>query len=147
MVVCQHDLVGVPPRVKDGLRVLAIVPARGGSDRVPYLNIKRLGDRPLLAHTLLAGQSATVVDRLIVSTDDERVAEVARAHGAEVPFLRPAALSADIPSLKPVVVHAVETLEAGGEHADVVVVLQATTPFRAAAASAWCTAASTASSR
>lgn len=118
----------------DGRRVLAVVPARGGSDRVPYLNIKRLGDRPLLAHTLEAARGARLVDRLVVSTDDPRVAEVARAHGAEVPFLRPAELSGDIPSLKPVIAHAVEAVERTGERADIVVVLQVTTPFREAAA-------------
>ncbi len=118
----------------DGRRVLAVVPARGGSDRVPYLNIKRLGDRPLLAHTLEAARAARLVDRLVVTTDDPRVADVARAHGAEVPFLRPAELSGDIPSLKPVIAHAVEMVEREGERPDVVVVLQATTPFREAAA-------------
>jgi spore coat polysaccharide biosynthesis predicted glycosyltransferase SpsG/CMP-N-acetylneuraminic acid synthetase len=120
--------------VIDGRRVLAIVPARGGTDRVPYLNIKRLGDRPLLAHTLLAAKGSARIDRTIVSTDDARVAEVARASGADVPFLRPKELAEDIPSLKPVVAHAVRALEAQGERVDIVVVLQATTPFRESAA-------------
>ena len=71
------------------MRVLAVIPARGGSDRVPYLNIRRLGDAPLLAHTIRAAKEARGIDRIIVSTDDETVAEVAQAHGAEVPFLRP----------------------------------------------------------
>lgn len=115
-------------------RVVALVPARGGSDRVPYLNLKRLGDRPLLAHTLDAARAAASVHRVVVSTDDPRVAEVAREFGADVPFLRPAFLAADLPSLKPVIVHAVHELEAQGERCDVVVVLQATTPFRDAAA-------------
>jgi spore coat polysaccharide biosynthesis predicted glycosyltransferase SpsG/CMP-N-acetylneuraminic acid synthetase len=116
--------------LKDGLRVVAIVPARGGTDPVPYLNIKRLGDGPLLAHTLGAARGSRYVDRVIVSTDDAHVAEVARAHGAEVPFLRPPELAADLPSLKPVVAHAVHALEAAGDHIDLVVILQATTPFR-----------------
>jgi spore coat polysaccharide biosynthesis predicted glycosyltransferase SpsG/CMP-N-acetylneuraminic acid synthetase len=116
--------------LKDGLRVVAIVPARGGTDPVPNLNIKRLGDGPLLAHTLGAARGSRYVDRVIVSTDDAHVAEVARAHGAEVPFLRPPELAADLPSLKPVVAHAVHALEAAGDHIDLVVVLQATTPFR-----------------
>jgi spore coat polysaccharide biosynthesis predicted glycosyltransferase SpsG/CMP-N-acetylneuraminic acid synthetase len=118
--------------VKDGLRVVGIVPARGGTDRVPYLNIKRLGDRPLLVHTLDAAKGSAAVDRVIVSTDDARVAAVAKSYGAEVPFLRPPELAGDIPSLKPVIVHAVRALEATGETADIVVVLQATTPFRSA---------------
>jgi spore coat polysaccharide biosynthesis predicted glycosyltransferase SpsG/CMP-N-acetylneuraminic acid synthetase len=120
--------------VKDGLRVLAVVPARGGTDHVPYLNIKRLGDRPLLGHTLEAARGAACVDRVVVSTDDPQVAEVAQACGAEAPFLRPRDLAADIPSLKPVIAHAVREMETRGERADLVVVLQATTPFREAAA-------------
>jgi spore coat polysaccharide biosynthesis predicted glycosyltransferase SpsG/CMP-N-acetylneuraminic acid synthetase len=120
--------------VKDALRVLAVVPARGGTDPVPYLNIKRLGDCPLLAHTLQAARAAVSVDRVIVSTDDPQVAEVARSWGAEAPFLRPTDLAGDIPSLKPVIAHAVREMESRGERADVVVVLQATTPFRDASA-------------
>lgn len=100
---------------------------------MPYLNIKRLGDRALLAHTLDAARAAKTLDRVIVSTDDAAVAEVARAHGAEIPFLRPKELAGDIPSLKPVIVHAVVAMEALGERADIVVVLQATSPFREAA--------------
>lgn len=119
---------------KHGLHVLAVVPARGGADTVPYLNIKRLGDKPLIAHTLEAARQAPSVDRVIVSTDDAQVAEVAKSHGAEVPFLRPADLARDLPSLKPVIVHAVRQLEAAGGRADIVVILQATTPFREAAA-------------
>jgi len=120
--------------LKDGLRVVAVVPARGGTDRVPYLNIKRLGDQPLLAHTLEAARGAACLDRVVVSTDDPRVAGVARAAGAEVPFLRPRELAGDIPSLKPVIVHAVRELEQAGERVDVVLVLQPTSPFRGAAA-------------
>ena len=116
--------------MKDGRRVCAIVPARGGTDRVPYLNVKRLGDRPLLAHTLAAALAAPSVDRVVVSTDDPGVAEIAREHGAEAPFLRPAELAGDIPSLKPVIVHAVRELEKAGDAFDLVLVLQATTPFR-----------------
>jgi spore coat polysaccharide biosynthesis predicted glycosyltransferase SpsG/CMP-N-acetylneuraminic acid synthetase len=114
------------------LRVTVVIPARGGSDRVPYLNIRRLGDAPLLAHTIRAAKEAKGIDRIIVSTDDETVAEIARAHGAEVPFLRPKELSGDLSSLMPVVRHAVAESEKGHPRADVVVVLQATTPFRSA---------------
>jgi CMP-N-acetylneuraminic acid synthetase/spore coat polysaccharide biosynthesis predicted glycosyltransferase SpsG len=116
--------------MKDGLRVVAVVPARGGTDRVPYLNIKRLGDRPLLSHTLEAAKKAHSIDRVVVSTDDPQVAAVARAAGAEVPFIRPKELAGEIPSLKPVIAHAVHALEERGEHVDIVVILQATSPFR-----------------
>ncbi len=114
------------------MRVVAVIPARGGSDRVPYLNIRRLGDAPLLAHTIRAAKEAKGIDRIIVSTDDETVAEIARAHGAEVPFLRPKELSGDLSSLMPVVRHAVAESEKGHPRPDVVLVLQATTPFRSA---------------
>jgi spore coat polysaccharide biosynthesis predicted glycosyltransferase SpsG/CMP-N-acetylneuraminic acid synthetase len=114
------------------LRVTVVIPARGGSDRVPYLNIRRLGDAPLLAHTIRAAKEAKGIDRIIVSTDDETVAEVARAHGAEVPFLRPRELSGDLSSLMPVVRHALTESEKDHPRADVVVILQATTPFRLA---------------
>jgi CMP-N-acetylneuraminic acid synthetase/UDP-N-acetylglucosamine:LPS N-acetylglucosamine transferase len=120
--------------VKGGLRVLAVVPARGGTDTVPYLNLKRLGDKPLLAHTLDAARRAPSLDRVVVSTDDDRLAEVAATYGAEAPFRRPAELVRDIPSLKPVIDHAVRAVEAGGDRFDVVVVLQATSPFRDGAA-------------
>jgi spore coat polysaccharide biosynthesis predicted glycosyltransferase SpsG/CMP-N-acetylneuraminic acid synthetase len=119
--------------LKNGLRVLAVVPARGGSDSVPYLNIKRLGDKPLLAHTIDAARAAPSIDRVVVSTDDPRVEEAALQAGAEVPFLRPSSLARDLPSLKPVIVHAVAEVEKGGERFDLVVVLQATSPFRDAA--------------
>lgn len=114
------------------MRVTAVIPARGGSDRVPYLNIRRLGDAPLLAHTIRAAREARGIDRIVVSTDDETVAEVARQHGAEVPFLRPKELSGDLSSLMPVVRHAVAESEKGHPKADVVLILQATTPFRQA---------------
>jgi CMP-N-acetylneuraminic acid synthetase len=120
--------------VKGDLRVLAVIPARGGTDRVPHLNIKRLGDRPLLAHTIDAAKASAVVDRVVVSTDDERVAAIARTHGADVPFLRPSSLAGDISSLKPVIVHAVAECEKDGPRFDLVVVLQVTTPYRDAAA-------------
>jgi len=120
--------------MKDGLYVLAVVPARGGTDTVPYLNIKNLGGRPLLAHTLEAARQAPSVDRVVVSTDDPEVRRVAEGLGAEAPFLRPPSLAANIPSLKPVIQHAVVEAEKTGPRADVVVVLQATTPFRGAEA-------------
>ena len=120
--------------MKNGLRVLCVIPARGGTDTIPYLNIKRLGDRPLVAHTLDAARQAPSMDRVIVSTDDPLVADVARTHGAEVPFLRPTELAENIRSLMPVIVHAVSEIEKAGDRADVIVVLQATSPFREASA-------------
>ncbi len=119
--------------MRGGRRVVAVVPARGGTDRVPYLNIKRLGDRPLLAHTLDAAGRSRCLDRVVVSTDEERIRQIAAEHGAEAPFLRPAELAGEIPSLKPVIIHAVEQLVRAGDDPEIVVVLQATSPFREAA--------------
>jgi spore coat polysaccharide biosynthesis predicted glycosyltransferase SpsG/CMP-N-acetylneuraminic acid synthetase len=119
--------------MKGALRVIAVVPARGGYDDVPDLNIRKLGPLPLVAHTLHQAARSRYIDRIIVSTNDDRVAEVARAHGAEVPFRRPAELAGKIPQLKPVIAHAVEFLEKNqGEKVDIVAVLQATAPFRTA---------------
>jgi spore coat polysaccharide biosynthesis predicted glycosyltransferase SpsG/CMP-N-acetylneuraminic acid synthetase len=119
--------------MKGSLRVIAVVPARGGYDKVPCLNIRKLGPLPLVAYTLHQAARSRYIDRIIVSTDDDRVGEVAREHGAEVPFRRPAELAGKIPHLKPVFAHAVEFLEKNqGEKIDLVVVLQPTSPFRTA---------------
>ena len=119
--------------MKSGERVVAVVPARGGYDEVPYMNIKKLGALPLIAHTLRQAQESRYIDRIIVSTDDDHVARVAKEYGAEVPFRRPAKLAEDIPMIKPVIEHAVRHLEEEEEVTlDVVVVLQATSPFRTA---------------
>ena len=119
--------------MRGDLRIVAVVPARGGTDRVPYLNIKRLGDRPLLAHTLDAARGSRSIDRVVVSTDDDRIRKIAAEHGAEAPFLRPTELAGEIPSLKPVIAHAIAQLAQEGDDPDIVVVLQATSPFREAA--------------
>ncbi len=119
--------------MKESLRVIAVVPARGGYDEVPYLNIKKLGSLPLIAHTLRQAARSRYIDRVIVSTDDDQVAEVAREYGAEVPFRRPAELAGKSDILKPVITHAIEYVEKHeGERVDLVVMLQATSPFRTA---------------
>jgi N-acylneuraminate cytidylyltransferase len=85
---------------------LGVIPARGGSKRVPRKNLYPLGGRPLIAHSILAAREAASLDRVIVSTDDQEIAEVARACGAEVPFLRPAEISVDVTPDLPVFQHA-----------------------------------------
>lgn len=113
------------------LRVIAIVPARGGDDEVPYLNIKKLGPMPLIAYTLSECQKSRYIDRIIVSTDDDEVARIAESHGAQAPFRRPDSLTRDIPLIKPIIEHAVRTIETEeGIGYDLVVTLQATSPFR-----------------
>jgi pseudaminic acid cytidylyltransferase len=108
---------------------VAIIPARGGSKRIPRKNVKRFGGLPMIAHSLRAAQEANVFDRIIVSTDDEEIAEVARQYGGDVPFLRPAALANDFAGTDAVVLHALEWLAAQGKQVTEVCCLYATAPF------------------
>lgn len=115
------------------MRVLGLIPARGGSQGVPRKNIKLLAGRPLLWYTAQAALAAQRLARTILSTDDEEIAEVGRRCGVEVPFLRPAELARnDTPTL-PVAQHAVRTLEADGDRFDALCLLQPTNPLRRAA--------------
>jgi len=90
---------------------LAVIPARGGSKRVPRKNIRILGGRPAIAYTIDAALRSSLFDRVVVSTDDEEVASIARQHGAEVPFVRPPALADDITPVSLVTLHALEQLD------------------------------------
>jgi CMP-N,N'-diacetyllegionaminic acid synthase len=110
------------------MRLLGVIPARGGSKGVPRKNLAPLGGRPLIAYTCDAARGSTRLGRTIVSTDDEEIANVARASGAEVPFLRPAELSGDDVPILEVLLHALETVD----EADAVVLLQPTSPLRTA---------------
>ena len=112
---------------------LGIIPARGGSKSVPGKNLYPLGGRPLIEHTVVSALAAKSLDRVIVSTDDREIARVARAVGAEVPFLRPAELARDETPDLPVFQHALATLwEQERYRPDVVVHLRPTQPFRTA---------------
>jgi YrbI family 3-deoxy-D-manno-octulosonate 8-phosphate phosphatase len=112
-------------------KVLAIVPARGGSKSIPRKNICPFAGHPLLAYSIAAGLQAKLVDRVIVSTDDEEIADVARQYGAEVPFLRPSELAMDSTPDLPVFEHALLWLEKNEDYIpDVVVQLRPTTPVR-----------------
>jgi spore coat polysaccharide biosynthesis predicted glycosyltransferase SpsG/CMP-N-acetylneuraminic acid synthetase len=121
--------------MKAGLRVIAVVPARGGDPEVPYLNIKRLGALPLIVHTLQEAKKSNYLDHVVVSTDDDHVEQVALEYdrNAEV-VRRPEALSHDVSEIRDVIRHAVETAESkpNTPRFDVVVTLQATSPFRRA---------------
>ncbi len=108
-------------------RVLGIVPARAGSQGLPGKNTRMLAGRPMIAWTLEACREATVLDQVVVSTDDEAVAEVAREMGMEPPFRRPAALSGPDASVIDAVAHALAAL---GGRWDYVVLLQPTSPLR-----------------
>lgn len=114
------------------MRVLGIVPARGGSKGIPGKNVRPLGGKPLLVHTAEAALAARLLSRVVLTTDDERIAEVGRACGLEVPFLRPAELAMDDTPTLPVLQHVVAELEKTGDRFGAVCLLQPTSPFRRA---------------
>jgi len=113
--------------------VVAILPARGGSKGIPRKNIKMLAGKPLIAWTIGAALRSRCLDRVITSTDDDEIAQVARQLGAEVPFLRPADLASDTATSVEVVLHALDWLQQN-EYAqpDFVMLLQPTSPLRTA---------------
>jgi CMP-N-acetylneuraminic acid synthetase len=113
-----------------GACALGVIPARGGSKGLPGKNLKRLGALSLIGHAVASAREARRLTRVIVSTDSEAIAEEARRHGAEVPFLRPAALASDEAGMVPVLQHAVRWLESTGTRPDLIVTLQPTSPFR-----------------
>ncbi|HET7011655.1 MAG TPA: acylneuraminate cytidylyltransferase family protein [Anaerolineales bacterium] len=115
------------------LKVLAIIPARGGSKSVPRKNVRLLAGHPLIAYSVAAGLASARVGRVILSTDDEEIAEVGRSYGADVPFLRPRHLAEDDTPDLPVVEHALEWLATNESyHPDLVVQLRPTSPLRPA---------------
>lgn len=111
------------------MNILAIIPARGGSKRTPRKNIKIIAGKPLIAHSIEAGLKSKLVNRVVVSTEDAEIAEVARAFGAEV-IIRPDELAIDTAKTAPVMVQVVEQLELNGYVPDIVVLLQPTSPTR-----------------
>lgn len=114
-----------------GRKVLAIIPARGGSKSIPRKNIQLLHGIPLIAYSIAAGLQAKSVTRVIVSTDDEEIARIAQECGAEVPFLRPANLAEDETPDLPVFQHALMWLKEHENYVpDVIVQLRPTSPFR-----------------
>jgi CMP-N-acetylneuraminic acid synthetase len=111
--------------------ILALIPARGGSKSIPRKNIRSFAGHPLIAYSIAAGKAADMVSRVVVSTDDEEIAAIARRYGAETPFLRPAELSQDHTADLPVFRHALERLaEHEDYHPEIVVQLRPTSPFR-----------------
>jgi CMP-N-acetylneuraminic acid synthetase len=114
------------------MKVLGLIPARGGSKGVPRKNIKLLCGKPLLQYTAEAALSARLLTRVILTTEDEEIAAVGRSCGLEVPFLRPAELARDDTPTLPVVQHAIKWLEDHGETYDAVCLLQPSSPLRRA---------------
>ncbi|RJR07499.1 acylneuraminate cytidylyltransferase family protein [Candidatus Parcubacteria bacterium] len=113
-------------------KVLAVIPARGGSVRVPKKNIKILNGKPLIAYAIEAAKNSKTVNRIIVSTDDADIKDTAIKFGAEAPFSRPANISEDVPT-EDVIIHAVDWVnEKERYYPDIVVCLEPPKPFRKA---------------
>lgn len=108
---------------------LAVIPARGGSKRIPRKNIKPFCGKPMIAHSILAALDSGLFDRIIVSTDDVEIAETALQWGAEVPFMRPASLSDDHTGTMEVMAHAVDWIHANDPAYDYTCCIYATAPF------------------
>lgn len=115
---------------ESSLRVLGIIPARGGSKGVPRKNLRRLAGKPLLQYTAEAALASTGLSRIILTTEDAEIAEAGRQCGIEVPFLRPESLARDDTPMLPVIRHAVQTIENTGERYDAICLLQPTNPLR-----------------
>lgn len=111
-------------------RVLGVIPARGGSKRVPRKNVREVGGKPLIAHAVDQAASAELVDEAVVSTDDDEIREAALRHGGNVPFARPDELATDTAPSHAVITHALDWYAERGESFDVVAMIQVTSPLR-----------------
>jgi CMP-N-acetylneuraminic acid synthetase len=111
----------------DKKKILAIIPARGGSKRLKQKNILTLDEKPLIAYSIEAANASKYVDKVILSSEDDRIIKVAKEWGAEVPFVRPQELAQDHTRSIDVVTHALQTLE---DNYDAVILLQPTSPLR-----------------
>ncbi len=119
------------PKQKAKHKVIALIPARGGSKGVPKKNVYPLAGYPLIAYSIAAAKLASGIERVIVSTDNEEIAEIARHYGAEVPFLRPAEYATDTSKDIDVIKHVLEWFSAHEKHhPDYLIYLRPTTPLR-----------------
>lgn len=109
---------------------VALIPARSGSKRVPHKNVRRLRGHPLMAYTIAAAKASGIFTAIVVSTDDERYASIARHYGAEIPFLRSSDIAGERSPDVEWVVDALRRLDAAGRHFDCFSILRPTSPFR-----------------
>lgn len=109
--------------------IVAVIPARGGSKRIPRKNIKLFCGKPMIAWSIEAALASGCFDRVIVSTDDQEIAAIARQWGAEVPFMRPASLSDDFTGTIPVIAHAIDAMKREGHSIEFACCIYATAPF------------------
>jgi len=111
------------------MSAVAIIPARGGSKRIPHKNIKPFYGKPMIAYSIVAAKKAGIFDRIIVSTDSKEIASIAKDFGAEIPFMRPVELADDFAGTDAVTLHALKCLMEDGEKIDYVCCIYATAPF------------------
>lgn len=116
----------------ENMKVLALIPARAGSKGIKRKNMIELCGRPLISYSIQAGLGSRYVDEVVVTTDSEEIADIAKSLGAQAPFLRPKELASDKARTIDAVLHAVEQLELRGKHYDILVLLQPTQPLRLA---------------
>lgn len=109
--------------------VITIIPARGGSKGVPRKNIRTLGDKPLIAHSILDAKEANLVDKVYVSTDDAEIAEISQKYGAEI-IHRPDEIAGDTASSETALIHGLSEIERNGISPELIVFLQCTSPIR-----------------
>ena len=112
------------------MRILAVIPARGGSKRVPGKNVRKLGNKPLINWTIDSALNTPELSAIVVSTDDTQIAEIAQSAGATVPWLRPIKLATDEAKSVDVAIHALDWYEAENGKVDGILLLQPTSPFR-----------------
>ena len=111
------------------MKVVCIINARGNSKGLPGKNIRMFGDKPLIAHTIESAINSKICDRVVVSTDDEEIAEISREYGAETPFMRPKDLANEFVHPEKSLVHAVEDIISSGYQFDITVMRDCTEPF------------------
>jgi CMP-N,N'-diacetyllegionaminic acid synthase len=111
-------------------KILGIIPARGGSKGIPGKNIRLLGGKPLIYYSIHSAIESNIIDRLILTTDSSKIAEIGKNMGAEVPFLRPPNLAQDDTPMRPVIEHVVKFVDDNGWIPDIILLLQPTAPLR-----------------
>jgi CMP-N-acetylneuraminic acid synthetase len=115
----------------NGKKILALIPARSGSEGLPGKNIKPLAGKPLIAWTIEQARGSRYIDRIITSTDSKKIAEIAKKYGSETPFLRPPSLATADSKGMDVILHALEWLRINDKPSDMIIYLQPTSPLRA----------------
>lgn len=113
-----------------GKRILALIPARGGSKGIPRKNLRMLAGKPLIAWSIEQALASKYIDRLLVSTEDEEIAQVSKEWGAEVPFMRPMEHATDTSPVAGAILHAMHSLQSAGDTYDVVMLIECTSPVR-----------------